>query len=216
MNDSRTTRRRFVGGVVAAGVAGLAGCDGSETTQTTTDTGTTTAEAVLPAPVRGDPEAAVTVAVYSDFACPHCARYATEEYPAGVKEYVDNGQIRYEHHDFPIPVSKQSRPAANAARAVQDTEGDTAFWTFAEGLFEQYDSLGPSLYGTLATEVGADPETVRSAAANRRYTETIDADRARGRQQGVRGTPTIFVDGEATSTHRAETVSAAIEKALSQ
>jgi len=209
MNDSRTTRRRFVGGVAAASVAGLAGCDGPSTTGDPTAT-----EQPLSTPIRGDPGADVTVAVYSDYACPHCAAYAVEEYPSGVKKYVENGQIRYEHHDFPIPVSEQSRPAANAARAVQDTQGDAAFWSFAEGLFEKYDSLGPSLYGTLAEEVGADPEAVRSAADEGRYDAAIDADRSAGSSRGVEGTPAIFVDDEAIRGYDAATVTAAIEDAL--
>ncbi|AWB26626.1 DsbA family protein [Halococcoides cellulosivorans] len=202
MRNTNPTRRRFVGGVAAAGAAALAGC------------GDSTSEAELSTPVRGDPEADVTVAVYSDFRCPHCARYAMQSYPNGVSQFVENERIRYEHHDFPIPVSDQSRPAANAARAVQYELGDAAFWTVAEGLFEGYSDLGPSLYGSLAEEVGADPETIKAAASEGRYAATIDADKSSGQDRGVTQTPTIFVDGEALSGYGAKRVTAAIEDAL--
>jgi protein-disulfide isomerase len=165
----------------------------------------------LPPPVAGDPEADVTVAVYEDFACPHCRTFNERIVPAIEADYIDPGIVRYEHHDFPIPVHPQhSWQAASAARSVQHRDGD--FWTFSKGLFASQSRLGPPLYESLANQVDVNGSGVRTDAVNERFRATVDGDRQRGRDRGVSGTPTVFVDGEEVSASTAA-ISDAIEAA---
>jgi protein-disulfide isomerase len=218
-------RRRVLAALGSAAVVGAAGCTGDgngdgETPSATSDgsvdpTTTTGASGRLPAPSMssGDPD--VTVAVYKDFACPHCATYAAEVEPQVVGEYVDTGEVSLAHHDFPIPVDDpESWRAANAARAVQADAGDTAFFAYADRLFENQSSLGLDTYADLAEEVPG--ETVRSAASDRSYDDTVESDRSTGIDRGVQGTPTVFVDGEALDGWGWETVEAAVEDARSE
>jgi protein-disulfide isomerase len=220
------TRRRFLAGSAAAGVAGLAGCgalnanESAPDTETPGDSGTdeerpTEAADTLPAPSLGPEDAPVTVLAFEDYACPHCREYSLEVFPEIKSEYVDSGDVYYEFHDLPIPVTEQSEPAASAARAVQDTVGVEAFWTYSKSLFENQNSLGPDTYADLAAAVGADPETVRTAAVERRYADTVQADRAAGIERGISGTPGIIVDGgDPLGSYAVETVTGAIEDAL--
>lgn len=151
----------------------------------------------LPDPWRGKRDAAVVVEAYEDFACPHCKRYNLQYVPRLVSEYVEPGRIRYEHHDYPIPVaSPASWTAANAARAVQDLADREAFWTYVHRLFEEQSRLGLDLYESLAEEVGAPPTEVRAAAEERSYDDTVRCDKQTGSDRGVQGTPWVFVDGE--------------------
>jgi protein-disulfide isomerase len=223
MNPSERTTRRSLLTVTGAGIAALAGCftvsqeeseatsgdgaSGQATTATdeaTTPAGDSTASGTetstadsLATPVAGDPDAAVTVAVYEDFACPHCRTFNEDVYPQLQSAYVEPETIRYEHHDLPIPVDETaSWQAPSAARAVQSIAGDDAFYEYVHLLFANQRSLGPDTYASLAGEVGADGETVRSAAVNRRYDETVRADRQAGIDRGVEGTPTAFVNDE--------------------
>jgi len=236
MNQSDRTTRRSLLTVTGAGIAALAGCftvsqeesegtsgDGASGQATTaapdedgtaSGTGTSTADS-LGTPVAGDPDADVTVAVYEDFACPHCKTFNEDVYPQLQSAYVEPETIRYEHHDLPIPVDETvSWQAPSAARAVQATVGDESFYEYAHLLFANQRSLGPDTYASLAGEVGADGERVRSAAVNRRYDETIRADRQAGIDRGVEGTPTAFVNGEeVTATYDA--LSSAIDEAQS-
>jgi protein-disulfide isomerase len=192
---THVSRRRTVAAIAALSAAG-SGCAGGRRSTGTTDGTPTPSADPLPPLVAGDPDAAVTVAAYEDFACPHCADYNATVVPELRRDYIDDDRIRYEHRDFPIPVSDASRPAANAARAVQDRVGDGAFWRFAEGLFERQRDLGPERYASLASTVGADGAAVRRAAVARQYRVTVERDRERGAQAGVRGTPAVLVDGE--------------------
>lgn len=173
----------------------------------------------LPTPVAGDADAPVTVAVFEDFACPHCRTFAAEVHPKLVADYVEPGVARFEHHDFPIPVhDRWSWQAPSAARAVQDGVGDDAFFEFVGRLFADGWRDGRADYSvdfleTVAADVGAAPDAVATAATEERYRPVLEADRSTGMDRGVRGTPTVFVDGEATEGYDYETVSAAIEAA---
>jgi protein-disulfide isomerase len=233
--DNARTRRRFLAGGAVAGLVGVAGCGGmsgdSESPEGTTasddspaDSGVSTDESVattasdsghLSAPTLGPDDASVTVLAFEDYACPHCREFSLEVFPEIETQYVDTGEIRYEFHDFPIPVNVESERAANAARAVQDTVGEDAYWTYSKLLFENQPSLGPSKYADLAGEVDADPDTVRTAAVEKQYADTVQADRSDGVDRGVQGTPAIFVDGGSPlDRYSYETVSSAIEDAL--
>jgi len=213
--STSATRRRVLLGAAGLTASTLAGCltsgasEGSSSSSLSGDSGTT-----LPPPVRGDPQASVTVAAYEDFACPHCREYYLTVLPELESAYIEPGTIRYEHHDFPIPVADPgSYTAANAARAVQERADEGAFWQYARGLYENQSSLGPALYGSLAEEKGLEGNAVREAGVNRKYTETVMRDRERGLNKGVDATPTVFVNGEAVFESTVEAISSAIEQA---
>lgn len=207
-----TTRRRFLAGGAVAGTAGLAGCGALNSGETKTTVGPD-AE-TLPTPVRGNPDADVTVMAFEDYACGHCAAFVLDYLPNLISEYIEPGTIRYEHHDFPLPLSNESWRAPSAARAVQDTAGADAFWEFSHRLYKNQSDLGPSLYETLAEAVGADPKTVRSAAVDETYGTTVVADKQFGKSLGVDSTPTVFVNGTALDRYDFETISQAIDDAL--
>jgi protein-disulfide isomerase len=43
----------------------------------------------------GNPNAKVTIVEYASVACPHCARWNSEVFPAFKAKYVDTGKVRY-------------------------------------------------------------------------------------------------------------------------
>ncbi len=230
------TRRQVLAAGGAVGFVGLAGCTGSGSTPTTADQadgengngngggngGGETPTARLSPPVRGDPEADVTLAVYEDFGCPHCRDYNADGYPELAEAFVDPGRVRYEHRALPIPVlDPESFEAASAARAVQDRHGDGSFWAYANALFSNQEVLGsetPALYADLASELGYDGKPVRTAAVDQAYADTVESDRQRGIDAGVEGTPGFVVNGEVVADgfgdSTVETVRAALEERL--
>jgi protein-disulfide isomerase len=193
-----TTRRALLAGAGAA-VAATAGCLGSITGgggDSDCDLSARQPVQSLPAPALGPEDASVTIMAFEDFSCPHCRTYHLEELPS-IEAEVVGGDVRYEHHDLPIPVSQQwSWAAAGAARAVQDSTDDETFFAYAKSLFENQSSYSMSLVQSLADEVGADGCDVRAAAENGRYRPVLEADRQAGLDMGVQGTPTLFVDGQ--------------------
>lgn len=216
-----STRRNLLAGLATGTAVGLAGCSGGSGNASTDgqsgsgNGGTGTASGSLPTPVMGDPDADVRVVSFEDFACPHCRDFSLDVVPQLQSEYVEPGTIRYEFHDFPIPVDEEiSWEAACAARAVQASEGDAAFFEYAHALFENQGSLGPSTYEQLATDQGLDGAAIREAAVNREYEPTVQADRELGQRIGVQGTPTVVV-GQQGVRPSYDAISSAIEGQLS-
>lgn len=200
------TRRAALRGGTLLAVGGLAGCLGGDSGETVDS---------LPAPTKGSADAAVTVQAFEDFACGHCRTFALEVLPEIESRYVESGEVSYEHRDFPLPVDAEwSWAAPSAARAVQDTVGDEAFFEFATGLYRNMDGYSMDLMESLAEEVGADPETVRTAAADVVYRPVLEADKSRGEEMGVTGTPMVFVDGTLADDYSLGTVSNLIDTKL--
>lgn len=198
-NSPRLRRRTFLSGSATAVSLATAGCLGGgqqEQTLNTPETATgTSASDTLPRPFRGDSNADVRVLVFEDYACPHCRDYSLEVAPEIISNYADPGDIRYEFYDFPIPVDGTvSWEAAFAARAVQASEGQDAFFEYSKALFEAQENLGPKTYERLANDAGFDGAAVRKAARDRKYEPTVEADRQYGQQAGVQGTPTVAVN----------------------
>ena len=53
----------------------------------------------------GNPEAKVTIKVFSSLTCPHCATFHTNIYEKLKKEYIDKGLVKFEHHPFPLDLA---------------------------------------------------------------------------------------------------------------
>jgi protein-disulfide isomerase len=194
--DERSVSRRdtlTAFGLGLAGAVGTAGCLGLGDSG-----GETTATAVpetLPAPTRGDGD--VTLTVYVDFACPACRTFHDDFLPTLEGDYIEPGVVTYEHRDFPLEMhAPRSFDAANAARAVQDAADDETFFEYVDSLFANQRRLSPDVYQSLAGDVDVDGERALEAVEGRIYRQTVSRDLDMGDGAGVRGTPSVFVDGE--------------------
>lgn len=203
-------RRQFLAKVGSTAALGsIAGCMEGE--QSSIDTTGVT----VPTPVQGNSEAPVTVAVFKDFACPHCRRYTLEVEPPLRRNYIAPGKIRYEFHDFPIPVSDWSYRIANLARAIQDKQGDDAFWQFETQVFQQSSDYSWDTVESLATKQAIARDQVRSVATAKQYRRVVEADRQNGHDRGVTGTPTVFVNNQIVKEWTYDNLAREINKALS-
>lgn len=219
------TRRAYLAstGALAIGSVGLAGCLGSsssgsngggesEPDETSHNCELSERDPVdeLPQPRLGSDDAAVTVAVFEDFACPHCADFALGPFAELKAEFADDDDVAFEHYDLPIPVSDWSTRVANAARSVQDAADDEAFFAFSEAAYENLDDYSWQVVGDIADEVGVDPCRALSDATNETYEAVLEANRDEAEDRGVDSTPTVFVNGEPTETSESA-ISEAIE-----
>ncbi|MEF8812785.1 MAG: thioredoxin domain-containing protein [Halovenus sp.] len=224
------TRREVLAGV-AAGSAVLAGClggdgDGDDGEPSgsgdDSDAGDDSPADGSDVPVRGDPEATVALAVYEDYACPHCRDYVLNGSPELVEAYVEPGDIRYEHRDLPIPVADpESWEAASAAREMLARAGHDAFWDYAKRLYEEQSRLGtdtPELYAELATAIddSVDGAAVRAAGVDRAHDDAVQADRERAVDLGAEGTPTFVLDGEIVASGYTDAVLAEVRAAIDE
>jgi protein-disulfide isomerase len=132
-----------------------------------------------------------------------------------VQEYVEDGMLRIEWHDFPY-LGQESLTAAVAARAAQD---QGRFWEYHDLLYRNQ-SGGFSLEKLLglAGEAGLDVERFESDLAEPdRYTRVVADDFREGQQRGISGTPTFVINGRVIAgLQPLEVYEDAIEEAKSE
>lgn len=190
----RVTRRAALAATAAVGVAGCLG-GGSDGVDCETPTTTTPVES-MPALALVDGEPSVTVRVWEDLSCPHCATFATEVVPQLRGEFVASGDVRFVRHDFPIPVADWAWPAASAVRSVQARADAAAALEAADTIYERQSEYDRSAVVAAAESAAVEPCPILGAAATERFRTVVSSDRQRGRDRGVQGTPTVFVAGE--------------------
>jgi protein-disulfide isomerase len=106
-----------------------------------------------------------------------------EKYPRDVKLV---------YKSFPLPSHKFARPAAVAALAAGE---QGKFWEFHDLLFENYNRLNEAKIQEIAQAVGLDMARYEKSKKDPKIMAAINRDLLEARKAGVRGTPTIFVNG---------------------
>lgn len=143
-------------------------------------------------PVQGPATALVTVAVFSDFQCPFCAR--AEPTLAALRTRYGN-DIRFVWKNEPLSIHPLARPAAQLAHEAQAQRGAAGFWRAHDLLFEHNTELErPALEGYART-LGLDLARVRRALDGNTHDAQINADHELAQSLGVSGTPAFFING---------------------
>lgn len=159
----------------------------------------------------GPKDAPVTVVEFSDFQCPYCSR-AADAVDAIKKKYPDN--VRVVFRQFPLGFHKEAHLAAQASAAA-GAQGK--FWQYHDLLFKNQKALSRPDLEKYAKEVGLNMKQFNKALDDGTYKASVDADMALGEEVHVRGTPTMFVNGQrvANPTDTAM-ISTAIDGALAK
>jgi protein-disulfide isomerase len=142
------------------------------------------------APVRGAPDARVTLVEFSDYHCPFCKRAQ-----ATVKQILDRypGKVRHVYRDFPIEsLHPQARRAAEAARCAHD---QGKFWDYHDLLFTNAPKGAPDDLRRYAEQAGLDVPVFERCVAGNRHRETVQRDIDEGTRLGLDGTPVFFING---------------------
>jgi protein-disulfide isomerase len=143
---------------------------------------------------RGRPDAPVTVDVFSDFLCSHCAEFAADAEPAIIAEFVEPGIARLVYRHFPL--QPLSAVIAEASECAADQQ---RFWAYHDVLFARAvrnELRGAEDVRSAAQEVGLDGPAFVACLKNGTARDRVNADRADGDRRGVDGTPTIFVGSQ--------------------
>lgn len=142
-------------------------------------------------PVLGNRGAAVGIVEFSEFQCPFCKRFHDETFKKIRDTYVDTGKLLYVFKDFPLEtIHPEARPAALAANCA-GKQG--TFWEMHHALFEHQESLGETLYGSLANDLGLDGGAFARCLSDAETASEVDKDIASGVANDVGGTPLFFV-----------------------
>jgi protein-disulfide isomerase len=94
--------------------------------------------------IRGNGNAQIMIVTYSDYDCPHCARFH-QTMKLIMQEYGLTGEIGWVYRQFPIEsLHPNSVRLSEAGLCVGELGGSTAFWEFTDLLYERRDDVGPA------------------------------------------------------------------------
>lgn len=153
----------------------------------------------------GNPASQVTIVEFADFECPFCRRFHAA-YSAVQQRFGEQVSLVFLH--YPIQSHRFARPAARAAECAMD---QGRFSQYADLLFQKQDSLGLKGWTSFADEAGvADTAAFSRCASETHEIERIENGLRLGEVVGVRGTPTVIVNGwmypEPPSEERLQTI----------
>lgn len=149
-------------------------------------------------PLKGTPDAPVTIVEFSDFECPACGGAF-----ADLKAFVSGRRdIRMVFRHFPL--DKACNPAVQhsmhpdaclAAYAAECAGEQDRFWQYHDQLFEHQKVLDRDSLFRYAREVGLDIPAFRTCLDAPETRARVVADIEVGLKLGVASTPTLFFNG---------------------
>ncbi len=140
-------------------------------------------------PMKGDPNAIVTIVEFSDYQCPFCSRVEPtlnqllEDYP---------GKLRVVFAHLPLEFHKNAKPAAKAAHAAF-LQGK--FWEMHDILFANQQNLSEDFYINTARELGLNVDQFiadMNAESTSNYISKCISD---AKAANLSGTPSFLING---------------------
>ena len=158
------------------------------------------AEALLEAgpadSVLGKPTAPVTFVEFGDFQCPFCGRFFDQTLPQIKDKYVKTGKVKFIWRDFAF-LGKESFDAAQAARCAGE---QGKFWEYHDYLFGHQNGENEGAFvitnlKNFATALGLNKTQFNSCLDSGKYLSAVQKESELGRELGVTGTPSSFING---------------------
>ncbi|MFO7761449.1 MAG: DsbA family protein [Thermodesulfobacteriota bacterium] len=140
-------------------------------------------------PFLGTTDAPVSIVLFSDFQCPYCSRLHSL-----LEKLVEEnqGKVKVVYKHFPLRTHKKAKFAALAAIAAHN---QGKFWTYHDKLFQNSSSLNPATFKKIAEELNLDLKQFKEDYQSLETRKKVEQDIKSGHEAGVRGTPTLFVNG---------------------
>ena len=157
-------------------------------------------------PVRGNPDAKVTVVNFDDFECPFCARMHSTLMGQILPEYKDKIKVVYK--DFPlVEIHPWAQHAANDANCLAAQSG-AAYWQLADYLHANQREISGNQQNVQDAFAKLDAATMDFGKKNNVDTtklqacikaqsdSIVKASMAEGDKLNISATPTLFINGQ--------------------
>lgn len=141
-------------------------------------------------PSKGDQKSSITIIEFADYQCPHC-KHAFDE----MKQFWPKiaKKARFYFMDFPINPSGVSRKVAIGAQCAHQ---QNKFWEFHEMAYEKQKDLSNESSLAFAKALKLDEKKFQACFDNPATAEVVDKAQKIGTDSGVKGTPSVFVNGK--------------------
>lgn len=161
--------------------------------------------------VRGNVNARTVLVEYGDFECPYCAM----AYPI-VKEIAERHRDDLAEVFRPFPLVEMHPHAMHAAQAAQAAGVQDKFWQMHDLLFENRTKLDDESLLAYASQLDLDLGRFSKDFESPATIQAIQQSYKRGIQEGVKGTPAFFLNGEQLQIAGYGDLERAVEQAVAQ
>src|SRR5690349_9173934 len=159
-------------------------------------------------PSLGNTNAAVTIIAFTDYQCPSCAAI----HPALERLVKESGdKVRLVARDFPLSQHADAFKAAEAAEAARE---QGKYWEYVHVLLQNQSSLSVEKLKSFATEIGLDRDRFDAALDSKKFAEMVQADVDDGIKLGLKGTPSLFINGRRMNAKSYEELKESVDAAL--
>jgi len=148
-------------------------------------------------PYIGQEGAAITIIDFSDYQCPFSAKFYSEILPQLKTDYIQTGKVKYVFRDFPLNIHPKAQYAHYAAECAKE---QNKYWEMHDMLFEKQGEWSEAedlveTFTLYAGEIKLNTTNFKSCMTSETYRDEIAKDKADGVSYGVKGTPTIIING---------------------
>jgi protein-disulfide isomerase len=122
-------------------------------------------------------------------------------------------EVKFVYKEFPLPMHSN---AMNASRAALAAQRQGKFWEMHDMLFAHQRALDLDELKGYARQIGLDMARFDKDMGSPDVQKQIQDDMTLAAQVGVRGTPTLFVNGKRVVNRSVEGVKEMVDEALKQ
>jgi protein-disulfide isomerase/uncharacterized membrane protein len=149
-------------------------------------------------PVRGNPDAPIVMALFSDFQCPYCA-HASHLLQKLIEDQPDV-QLRFIHYPLDKSINQHTPQGDHlmsglAARAAVCAHKRGGFWDYHDAVFSRQRDIDRQTLLALAVDHGWQQEDFSHAMESASTMMEVQRHIEIGWKARVDGTPTVFING---------------------
>ena len=167
----------------------------------------------------GNPDAKITVKVFSSLTCPHCASFHKNIFEDLKKEYIDKDLVKFEHHSFPLDLA-----ALNAELIVRCHNDSKKSFQLLGKIYEKQKNwaVGSDInvinesITKIGLETGLSINSMKNCLNNETLQQEILNERINAQKNyQISSTPTIYINKKKyDGKHNYKKLKKAIEKLL--
>ncbi|WP_455474450.1 DsbA family protein [Bartonella sp. B30(2025)] len=144
--------------------------------------------------IEGEENAPVTIVEYASVTCIHCANFYNDVLPEIREKYIKTGKVKLIFREFAFD------PRATAGFMLARCIPEDRYFPLIETLFHKQnewafgqDALTP--LKKISFMAGFTEESFNACLTNQSILNEVNASFEQGKELGVRGTPTFFING---------------------
>jgi protein-disulfide isomerase len=148
----------------------------------------------------GNPQAKVLVAEYASVACPHCAAFNNDVFPAFKAKYIDTGKVHYVLHEMLVGGQAEQALAA-AGFLLARCAGKDKYFAVTDEIFKEQTQIFTSgdLRGGLlriAQSLGMTEPQFNACVGDQNALKALNARVEQAGKDGINSTPTFIINGQ--------------------